>query len=496
MYESFVTHLNEIVENKSPGLDDLKYIGAWIQKVAQNSDEAKLMAGNDDLMTSIKNCIVRSSRHLSTYNVFEDPNLIMRLRITRAIVILVRNLAPFNKADHEHTIKPLCDLTHTILSIDGYQESPYTLKTIVSIMQCMCNLFTSGAGVKPSEITYLTNVITEICNSKFTDCDDYRQLWEALLRETMLATEQDSFINQWISENYNGFTGFVLKNRLIRESYGWNKKEDERLEPSTINLLGLKTLLNVATAPSFYNTICKLETSDDLLSLQELLGAAAVMAGSKDNGWSKEQKLNISSWVIEYIRLLTRRVSVGDINETLPTYEKRLSTTLDLVSSLLRFPGMIKLFDSYELFPLILDLFVVACGKKKRGKFDEAQSKDFDDSTDKSSVKCILVEIISYFVAGNYDNQELVRNKHCMELVLDCCNLDLEEPFIRERSILCIRSLLENNRGNQDFIANLEVKGAKVDDKSRKILDQCGYRVKIVDGKVKLVAKVEDIEED
>lgn len=83
-----------------------------------------------------------------------------------------------------------------------------------------------------------------------------------------------------------------------------------------------------------------------------------------------------------------------------------------------------------------------------------------------------------------------------MELVLDCCNLDLEEPFIRERSILCIRSLLENNRGNQDFIANLEVKGAKVDDKSRKILDQCGYRVKIVDGKVKLVAKVEDIEED
>lgn len=98
--------------------------------------------------------------------------------------------------------------------------------------------------------------------------------------------------------------------------------------------------------------------------------------------------------------------------------------------------------------------------------------------------KCFLIEILAFMAYGQKDTQDKIRELHGLELVLSNCIIDDNNPFIKERSILCIRYLLADNQTNQDFISKLEAKTA-VDDDS---LEKAGYKVKVDGtGAIKLV---------
>ena len=71
--------------------------------------------------------------------------------------------------------------------------------------------------------------------------------------------------------------------------------------------------------------------------------------------------------------------------------------------------------------------------------------------------------------------QDRIRELHGLELVLSNCVIDDNDPFIKERSVVCIKYLLQDNRPNQDFVAQLEAKKAVQDD----VLSEAGYEVKI-----------------
>jgi ataxin-10 len=53
---------------------------------------------------------------------------------------------------------------------------------------------------------------------------------------------------------------------------------------------------------------------------------------------------------------------------------------------------------------------------------------------------------------------------------------------IKERSILCVKYLLEGNTENQEFVAQLEAKKVVSDEAVR----EAGYETEIIDGKVAL----------
>jgi ataxin-10 len=97
----------------------------------------------------------------------------------------------------------------------------------------------------------------------------------------------------------------------------------------------------------------------------------------------------------------------------------------------------------------------------------------------------MIIEILNALVHENFEVQEKMREVHGLELVLSNCIIDDNEPFIKERSIVCLRFLLLNNQKNQEFVSKLEAREAIPNE----TLDEAGFEVDIVDGKVKLKEK-------
>lgn len=83
----------------------------------------------------------------------------------------------------------------------------------------------------------------------------------------------------------------------------------------------------------------------------------------------------------------------------------------------------------------------------------------------------------------NREIQNQVRELGGLGVILSNCVIDDNDPFIKERSIMCIKFLLKDNKENQNFVANLESKRVANDE----TLQEAGYEVDISkDGKLSL----------
>ncbi|CAI5759926.1 unnamed protein product [Candida verbasci] len=103
------------------------------------------------------------------------------------------------------------------------------------------------------------------------------------------------------------------------------------------------------------------------------------------------------------------------------------------------------------------------------------------------NAKLNIVLILSYLTHDNIKIQEKIRELGGLALVLSNCSIDNNNPFIKEYSILCLKYLLNKNPENQKFVAELEAKKTLDDD----VLNEVGYEVEIIDGKVAMKKKVD-----
>ncbi|KAF6006537.1 hypothetical protein HII13_005014 [Brettanomyces bruxellensis] len=484
----------------------LQHLSSWIQNSASNENNRVQLAKNKSLITQISKII-----GLATHNIIINENgglNVPKLRVLRGVVILFRNLIPdiirnetMKMDEIEHLIWQL--ITGGSRHIDQSNRQ-IVLRTITSCLQCLCNaktaqaqISTNGKDINEGESLQITGGIKTISQIPIHNSKDQEELWVGLLTLIAKCETSDEFTTNWISIYYVSFKQFTTSYRALSYEYGWKEKEtdqDELPDASAFTLLGLHVFLKVITNARCLNLVEKLNEESRPDPLLELLRMTQILSEGKEEGWTEDELRSVSSWLMEYTKSLLKSIEneSGGLEQILKQYERRLASTLDSISSLMKFPFVVKQMNSYHFLDTVLDLFKIICRRPKKGNFDEARTNF--DGENKAGIKGIIIEIISYLVSGNHANQEQVRKQHCLELVLDSSNLDLEEPFIRERAILCIRALLDRNRGNQDFIANLEVKGAKIDEKSRRMLEDCGYKVNIVDGKVKLTAMGGDFE--
>ncbi|KXS12059.1 hypothetical protein M427DRAFT_59916 [Gonapodya prolifera JEL478] len=80
--------------------------------------------------------------------------------------------------------------------------------------------------------------------------------------------------------------------------------------------------------------------------------------------------------------------------------------------------------------------------------------------------------------------QDEIRERDAIPLILEQCNLDDANPFLREHAILLVRNLCTGNTANQDYIRSLEAQKVVV---SEDLLDTVGGRLQIdAAGKVQL----------
>lgn len=281
----------------------------------------------------------------------------------------------------------------------------------------------------------------------------------------------------------------------------------ERLHENEYNLLLMlaHTMVYLFENEKLGSTMYKLEKLDNNYEDQTVLLflVACQMTFSitpeiepkleSENTW-KWDYLAIGAMCLDFFKIYREECSIllEDNEGCDSTKEKKLNilhrkviAILDIVSNLLQYELFKKTLNSYEfLKDCIMFLKVIE---------DNTERKRLKDSEDVSKgkkkfpqAKTIIIEILTYLVHHDHSNQDKVREFGGLGLILNNCNLDVNEPFIRERCILCLKYLLENNLENQKFIGSLEAKGMEINKENEEILEKCGYEVDIVDGKVKL----------
>ncbi|KAJ1882428.1 Ataxin-10 [Kickxella alabastrina] len=71
-----------------------------------------------------------------------------------------------------------------------------------------------------------------------------------------------------------------------------------------------------------------------------------------------------------------------------------------------------------------------------------------------------LICIIGNAAHKNNDAQNLIRDLDGLALVLDHMKIDDNHPFIKEYAVVALRSLLDNNSANQEFVRRMDARGA------------------------------------
>lgn len=87
------------------------------------------------------------------------------------------------------------------------------------------------------------------------------------------------------------------------------------------------------------------------------------------------------------------------------------------------------------------------------------------------NLKKLTILVLSSLVYHSPNVQTQVRNHQGIEAILNCCNFDEHNPYIREHAIMCLRFLLEGNKENQDVVNELVPRGTVPNE----VLDAQGY---------------------
>lgn len=101
-------------------------------------------------------------------------------------------------------------------------------------------------------------------------------------------------------------------------------------------------------------------------------------------------------------------------------------------------------------------------------------------------LKAKIIFIIGLLTNENKMVQDKMREIQVLEIILNNMMIDLNNPFIKENSVLTLSALLKNNPENQAIVANLKQQEVVKEEE----LEKAGYEVNIVDGNVRLKQKM------
>ncbi|KAK8190758.1 hypothetical protein BKA81DRAFT_370404 [Phyllosticta paracitricarpa] len=118
--------------------------------------------------------------------------------------------------------------------------------------------------------------------------------------------------------------------------------------------------------------------------------------------------------------------------------------------------------------PLAADQFPAPSSSS--GQYVEDPSEEPSDF-EWRNLKKLTVLVLTSLVWKSRKVQDQVRAHGGVEAILNCCQYDEGNPYIKEHAIMCLRFLLEGNKENQDVIRELEPQGVVPNE----VLDHHGY---------------------
>lgn len=464
--------------NQDELLSNLKNLGAVVQSSSQDENFRLGLADHYELLDIAIDCM--SNSFLVDFTNAEEEEIY--IRILRGIVLLVRNLVAFSSSR--------IDIPLLLLNIQHFQSkvtssNPFFIKTLAAYLEVLANMALKEKEDFKANIQLVSNTF----DAKFLDIigsDSSCSLVAPFL----------ALINGCAQESGN--IVHLLKDEdqkpLLHYLYG---KTDLLLDDEEISAEGdvcISIFEKIISHESYNNWLSAYEESSNSAQFLEILKVDQLVVTNKTD-WDNYECTAILAWVFDcykkWASIADELLYSQDLNDTqLKDMHPKIVIALDMMSDLCKFNAGKQFLEHYALESLIKLLRAaqenteVLTMRSKQNKVEELKKGSTSTPPKKvfPAVKSLIIEIIAYLCHGSFKTQERIRELHGLELILSNCIIDENNPYIKERSILCLRFVLEKNQANQDFVAQLEAKKV-YDDQA---LQDVGYQVEITDGEVKL----------
>ncbi|KAK6457935.1 copper transport protein 86 [Scheffersomyces xylosifermentans] len=446
----------------------LSGVGELVKSTGASDQYRSQVGKNTEIWGEIKN-ILQQSNVLPS----DEDDLNKYVRLYRGVLLFVRNIIMYCDNQSDEIVSSLINDLDTFVHGFPPRNEFYT-KTVVVYFEILANLpkFQWEQESNNKAIIEQINLILSVLN-----LSDYQVPLIHFVVNVFLSEKRDethhnlNLYNLLKIEKDNAICDF-----LVLQFHGIENFES--LSPTQNRLV--EVLYELITHESFGKWLTAQKDSVhfiDWLKLNQLL------ITSKED-WNNYELISLMSWTYDFFGTYSEASIESILNES---WEKDIQTitiiVLDILSDLSKYEQAKQFLQHYDIITQLIKFLRVVHEniqpitiKHREKKIIELKQEQFPQ------VKSLIIEVIAYLCHESFETQEKVRELHGLELVLSNCIIDENNPFVKERSIICLKFLLANNPGNQKFVADLEAKKTYDDE----VLKDVGYEVEIENGKVNL----------
>lgn len=425
--------------------------------------------------------IWRLIRAVLEVKVADNEQKTLKVRLVRGVIVLGRNLLSVDREQAEKL-----QIRQHVFAFANYLEELNVEESVE--MNTLTSVFQLVANMSMNQKRHNTEALDEVV-TLFQRANEHHVWTEQVLHPAFAYVDNLFSDTDVLYLALSKGEGKPLLGVALKEFESLNIEQDLTRYGTLIVGIFTKLVLH----ESFLKFITTYNTPEDTL---RYLKVAEAIITSRTN-WEVFELTVVLSWNFELFKKTL--VEVQHYFESKSTDEPKfiygkIFSVMDVLSTLSHLEHTRKFLLSYHGVELLVSLLgTIHKNVKPRSKLkDQENTKDkVADIKNFPHIKSMVIETLTSLVHDNFEVQELIRETHGLPVILSCCIIDDNEPFIKERAIVCLRFLLKDNQKNQDFVAKLEAKEVIPNED----LDDIGFEVEIIDGKVQMKKKpkVEEI---
>ncbi|ORX82061.1 hypothetical protein BCR32DRAFT_267896 [Anaeromyces robustus] len=341
-------------------------------------------------------------------------------------------------------------------------------------IQCIANSFTGNPYIQNncSEALYDSKIFRNIFDFE----DDKLQLYTIMTINNILYNNSTAV--DIILKNDNGQE--ILK-RII--SFAPMFKDDDKFD---FIFVIFKNIMNLDKLSLAFNALAPIqdeELGSIAISREQVIFLKFIDAFLEDNKNENDEIVwEYPKDLPDVLAVLFKRVVSSSYKIISDNKEGNYSTadTDGLILLLIIFGNLVSVLNEEEKIRLsnlgfVEDLITLL----KNANELQPRLRKLEDKANENSTwfmfKSDIITVISGLAYNCKHIQDEIRELGGLPLVLANCNIDNNNPYIKERSVFAIRNLCQNNPENQKIIDSLEAKGV---DKSTN-LDEMGIDAEI-----------------
>lgn len=445
---------------------NLNALGQIVSASSQSQEYRSQILANNGLPDVLVEILNRSFQdNVPT----EELKFTLYIRLMRGILLLARNLV---------ITKQFVEFSSILSSLENFNQkvshnNEFYLKTLVVYIQFLANM---------SQITREQNIVAEIVETFFKNED----LMSLIANDDQMKMPFAAFLKNILLNSDNLYDVLTHDDTILRYTISELDKADIHNEDlDQYSSLLILTFQNIIAHETYSKWLKRIDCESAEFS--RIMKLNQVIVTSKED-WDNYQLTAMLAWIFDNFLVfseISKSILLSLIYDPLELKRVHLNLIilLDCLSDLGKFEATKQFLEHYNAIEELISLLRVVHESvdrktlKNKEKIEETVGKK-----EFPQVKSLIIEVIAFLVHGSFEIQEKMRELHGLELVLSNCMIDDNDPFIKERAIVCVKFLLANNEKNQQFVADLEAKQTVDDD----ALKEVGYEVQIEDGNVKL----------